>query len=388
MTEQKFYSPLKIGFLIVALAYFLFTFHAMFTLSWIGEWESFGGAFRLVVFVEDVTANIGIASRLVASTIAFAGAVLYFTKKGRPTQTTMKLLRLVLIGEAIYWLGILASGVLPLFSTLGFATWRVDGHISVLPVLTSLLTNEMPALVESIAIPAVLFKLAYELKPNKPARKTIKWGLIAGAVYVLVFWWTDTAQWVSTVTRQGTAYLTSYPQNLLSFALTSIGMLALTAFTMHFAKESIGTESVEKLPLKTIGAITSALGLFYLWNYLTWIFFGTNEIWSRWYQWFLGHNLNLWLLSIPLVGLPLLFFAGKSATMKDKSATAALFALQGVGAVFVGLFLAVYLGGLFVTPQTTVFHSVPEIRLALAVLGAILLAVVLATVILAIYKRK
>jgi hypothetical protein len=132
-------------------------------------------------------------------------------------------------------------------------------------------------------------------------------GLIAGTVYVLVFWFTNTALWASTVMRQGMEYLTSYPENLLSFALTSIGMLALTVFTAYFAKKSIGTETVEKLNLKTIGAITIALGLFYLWNYLTWIFFGRDEIWSNWYGWFLGHNLNLWLLSIPLVGLPLLF---------------------------------------------------------------------------------
>jgi hypothetical protein len=307
MAERKFYSPLKIGFLIVALAYLLFTFHAMFTLSWIGEWESFSGSFRFVIFVEDISANIGIASRLLASTIAFAGGILYFVKNGLSTQTTMKVLRVVLVGEAIYWLGLLASGVLPLFSTEGFAMWRVDGHISVLPVLTSLLTNEIPLLVESIAIPVVLFKLSYELNPNKPAKGAIKWGLIAGTVYVLVFWLTNTALWVTTVMRQGMKYLTSYPENLLSFALTSIGMLALTVFTAYFAKKSIGTESVEKLNLKTIGAITVALGLFYLWNYLTWIFFGRDEIWSNWYGWFLGPNLNLWLLSIPLVGLPLLF---------------------------------------------------------------------------------
>jgi hypothetical protein len=307
MAEQNFYSPLKIGFLIVALAYFLFTFHAMFTLSWIGEWESFGGSFRFVVFVEDIAANVGIAFRLVASTVAFAGVIFYFAKKGLSKQTMVKVLRLVLVGEAIYWLGLLASGVLPLFSTLGFATWRVDGHVSVLPVLTSLLTNEIPLLVESIAIPVVLFKLVYELNPNKPAKGAIKWGVIAGTVYVLVFWLTNTALWVTTVMRQGIAYLTSYPYNLFSFALTSIGMLALTVFTAYFAKKSVGTETWEKLNLKTIGAITIALGLFYLWNYLTWIFFGTDATWSNWYGWFLGNNLNLWLLSIPLVGLPLLF---------------------------------------------------------------------------------
>jgi hypothetical protein len=307
MAEPKFYSPLKIGFLIVVLTYFLFTVHAMFTLSWIGEWESFSGPISSIIFVEDITAAIGIASRLVASTIAFGGVILYFVKRGLPTQTMMKVLRLVLVGEAIYWLGLLASGVLPLFSMLGLTTWRVDGHISSLPVLTSLLTNEIPLLVESIAIPVVLFKLTYQLNPKRPVKGVIKWGLIAGTVYVFVFWLTNTTMWVLTVIRQGTADLTSYPQNLLSFALTTLGMLALTVFTARFAKKSSGTEGLGTLNFKTVGAITVALGLFYLWNYLTWIFFGSSEIWSNWWQWFLGHNLDLWLLSIPLIGLPLLF---------------------------------------------------------------------------------
>ena len=61
---------------------------------------------------------------------------------------------------------------------------------------------------------------------------------------------------------------------------------------------------MEELKLKTIGAILIVFGLFFLWNYLTWIFFGG---WSSWYAWFLGHNLDLWMLSLPLLGLPLLF---------------------------------------------------------------------------------
>ena len=74
--------------------------------------------------------------------------------------------------------------------------------------------------------------------------------------------------------------------------------------------------------------------------------------------------------------------------MNGKIVNNALLALEGVGAVFVGLFLAVYLGGLFVIPQTTVFHSVPEIKLTLAVLGVIFLIIILASIILAVLKRK
>jgi len=306
MPKPSFYSPLKIGFLIVAVAYFLFTFHAMFTLSWIGEWESFDGSLRSIIFAEDVSAAIGVAFRLVASAVALGGVILYFVRKGLPTHSIKNLLRLVLFGEAIYWLGLLTTAILTLTSTFGFTIWRVNGHISTLPLFVSLLIYEIPLLIESIVIPAVLFKLSHELKPNKPAKQAIKWALISGTLYVLVFWLTSTAIWVSTILRQGIQYLTAYPENLLSFTLTTFGMLALTIFTVYFAKKSMGTENVEKLEIQAIGAIITTLGLFYLWNYLSWVFFGKSETWSYWYLWFLG-NLNLWLLAIPMLGLPLLF---------------------------------------------------------------------------------
>jgi len=304
MAEQKFYSPLKIGLLIVTLSYFLFTLHGMLTLEWIGEWERLGGGgsiFSTIIFVEDISATIGLVFRLAASAVALAGTVLYFVKKGLPAQTITKILRLVLVGEAIYWLGLLVSGILPLIYLRGF------GQSSLLMALLSILTSEIPLLVESIAIPVALFKLAYELNPNKPAKGAIKWGLIAGTIYVFVFWYVNTGLWIGTAQQKGLAYLTSYPETLLSFVVTTIGMFALTVFTAYFVKKSVGTETLEKLKLRTVGAIIIAVGLFFLWNYLTWIFFATDASWSIWYAWFLGHNMDLWLLSLPLVGLPLLF---------------------------------------------------------------------------------
>jgi hypothetical protein len=320
MTKPSFYSPLKTGLLIVAVAYFLFTFHAMFTLSWIGEWESFGGSLRLIILAEDISGAIGVASRLVASAIALGTVALYFARKGLPINRVKKLFRLVLIGEAIYWLGLLTTAVLSLSSTLGITIWRVNGHVSNIPMFTSLLIYAIPLLIESIAIPAVLFRLSYEMHPNKPLKGAIKWGLIAGTVYILVFWLTSTAIWVSTVLRQGIQYLTSYPENMLSFTLSSFGLLALTITTAYFAKKSMATESQEKLDIQTIGVIITVLGLFFLWNYLSWIFFGKDETWSYWYLWFLG-NPNLWLLSLPMVGLPLLFKRKSPAEYRSQRKT-------------------------------------------------------------------
>ncbi len=74
--------------------------------------------------------------------------------------------------------------------------------------------------------------------------------------------------------------------------------------------------------------------------------------------------------------------------LNDKRITNFLLAVQGVGAVFVGIFLAAYLGGLFMTPSTTVLHSEPAFRIPLTIFGITLLVLVLATVILVVFSKK
>ncbi len=72
----------------------------------------------------------------------------------------------------------------------------------------------------------------------------------------------------------------------------------------------------------------------------------------------------------------------------NKTTRSLLFALQGVGVVFVGIFLAAYLGGMFMTPSTTVLHSEPAFKIPLIIFGAVLLLLALAVVILAASTRK
>jgi hypothetical protein len=76
---------------------------------------------------------------------------------------------------------------------------------------------------------------------------------------------------------------------------------------VNVARKYSGTENLQDLNLKPIGVIILGLGMWYLWSYLNWIFFGGDYIWSWWFAWLLGHNMDLWMLSLPLVGLPLLF---------------------------------------------------------------------------------
>ena len=71
--------------------------------------------------------------------------------------------------------------------------------------------------------------------------------------------------------------------------------------------------------------------------------------------------------------------------LTDKRISNFLFATQGVGIVFVGIFLAAYLGGL---PSTDVLHSEPAFRIPLIILGVVLLVLVFSNVILATFSKK
>ena len=71
--------------------------------------------------------------------------------------------------------------------------------------------------------------------------------------------------------------------------------------------------------------------------------------------------------------------------LADKKVTAVLYSLEGVGAVFVIIFLAAYLGGL---PTTKVLQDELAFRIPLGVLGAVILVLVLVIVILAARAQK
>ena len=71
--------------------------------------------------------------------------------------------------------------------------------------------------------------------------------------------------------------------------------------------------------------------------------------------------------------------------LSDRRTATFLFALQGVGTVFVGIFLAAYLAGL---PTTAVLHSEPAFRIPLFIFGAVLLVLVLSALVLAVLSKK
>ncbi len=304
--DAKAYSPLEIGLLTVASIWFLFSFHELFkAMININEFTSMTGPGAFWVMITDYSGAIGLIARTIAGIAAIVAIGMYIFRR-LSSSSAVKVVKLVLVFEAIYWLSLLLSGIwgmLPV-GTGGFGSTSSTVRFN----LGFMIETGIPCLVESIAIPIALFKIVYELRPSRPMKNVIKWGLIAGTIYLLVFWLGNMGNWIYTIyyTGKGVSYMTGNAVNVLSFVLTTIGLLALTIYAAYFTKKSIGAQSIQELKLRTVGAIITLLGLYFLWNYLTWIYFGNNALWSQWFAWFLGHNMDLWALSLPLVGLPLL----------------------------------------------------------------------------------
>jgi hypothetical protein len=307
ISHQKIQTALKLAIITIAVAYFLFNLHTMATLEWIGEWARTPGRINTIQLIEDLNATIGNSFRMAGSAIAIAALIYYFVKKGISKNRSFLVLRVVLVFEAIYWFGLLSSGASGVFRVL-------SGSHS----LTISLGYVLPAVLESTIVPIILLILAYKLSPNKPMKDPIKWSLISGTVLVFVYWVLNTGIWALALQSyqktlayppiKGTQYLTTYPFMMVAFLSTVVGLLALTLYAVYATKKLSGTENLQSLNLRPIGIIILGLGLFYLWNYLTWIFFGGDYVWSSWFTWLLGHNMDLWMLSFSLIGIPLLFF--------------------------------------------------------------------------------
>ncbi len=70
--------------------------------------------------------------------------------------------------------------------------------------------------------------------------------------------------------------------------------------------------------------------------------------------------------------------------LSDKRVKTFLLTIQGIGAVFVALFLAAYLAGL---PTTNVLHSELALRVPLAIFGLALIFLVLSCLVIAALRK-
>jgi hypothetical protein len=289
MVTNKSSWTIRTGLFLIALAWFLFTFYE-FTNGILHNTHPSPRA-TLWLLLSDTAGCIGLSFRAVGGFIAVITASFYIAKRDLPESEALMALRLVVILEASYWFSLFFS-IIP-------SVWS---HLTLMTI-----ENNIPCTVESIALPIVLAILFFNLTPKKASTGGIKWGLISGTVYIFVFWLNNACMWIAAVIVKGVDYISLYPANLFSFALTTIGLLLLDLFTAYFSKKSIGKRDFTKLNLRTVGIIITTFGLYFDVIYMLYLFLGPVGGWGAWYAWFTGHNMDLWLLVLPLAGLPFLF---------------------------------------------------------------------------------
>jgi hypothetical protein len=286
-------QALRIGLLLLALTWFLFTLYE-FTKSTLYNIPPNMAGFWLLF--HETASIVGLGFRTVAGFIAVITILFYLFRRNLSKPEAMMSLRWILLGEVIYAFSLLPAGLMtiPPFTTNLYLPFIIETGI--------------PTMLQSILIPIALVKLVIELNPKKPAKGLIKWGLISGTAYIFILLWlNNTTNWIYTIMDKGIGYIIDYPLNLLSFLVTAVGLLVLGLYTAYLSKKSFGIEAISELKVRRIGIIITTSGLYFAGIYLLWIFFGSVGGWSAWYAWFLGHNMDLWLLSLPLVGVPLLF---------------------------------------------------------------------------------
>jgi hypothetical protein len=378
--EEKVDWPLRSGIFLVAISWFMYFLY-----------DNILGVFNRhttqPIVREDIPAAIGLGFAVAASAATVLILLFYLAKRDLSKPEITMAVRLILFSEAMYFV----LGFLPSVFVEGIPG---SYHFTI----PRLFEVGLPSIVDAVAIPVVLAKLFLTLNPIKPAKETIKWGLITGTVYLFAFWTSNAGNWIGAVMAKGISYIIDYPVNMFSFIVTTVGLLLLSIYAAHFSKETIGKDNLTRFDLKKVGLILTATGMYLTLMLLLWFIFGSVGGWGSWYAWLLGHGyLDLWGLTLPFVGLPLLFYTNNSIAkttpnstqgirqpLNRKQLNVILFITEGLGITFYSIFSAAYYA---TTPSTTVLTGEPIFHIPITVFGLLYFIAVIITVLLSIAKQ-
>ncbi len=282
---------IKVGLFLVVLVWFCFTVYQF--------GEIFHGSIE--VAFTDVPATLGLGLRIVASLIALTASVLYLGKNDFSFTHAIGYFRWSFLFEAAYWLSFLPSGI-----------WGFQYSTILYSPEFFIIGTGVPCILEAIIMPSVLVTLFFKTPPKKPVRVTIKWALITLSAYLFVFWFNYTAQWWSEIFVSGTELIWQSRLYTFEFALTIVGLLILFIYTGVYTKYSSGSDAITKINLRNAGAIITAFGLYFDLLLLLWLLFPhAGDALTVWPTFSVEHNLDLWMTSLPLIGVPLMLFKKK-----------------------------------------------------------------------------
>lgn len=279
----------KTSLFFVALAWFSFTMY------------KFGATVLNLtdVPVTDMPGSIGFGFRASASFIALSVSMFYLAKRSLSPTELVTSLRWVIALEAVYWL---------LFLPAGF--WGFNFQSVLYSREFFIIEAGLPCLLQAVLMPTVLMILFFKLSPTKSSVKAMQWALVALASYLFVFWFNYTSQWWSEIYLHGTDFILSSPRYALEFILTAVGLLLLTVYAAAYARNSFKLKTLNDFNIHKVSIVLTALGLYFDVLLALWFLFGSSAILTVWPTFAVLHNVDLWMATLPLIGL-LLFFTKK-----------------------------------------------------------------------------
>jgi hypothetical protein len=245
---------------------------------------------------------VGLTIRTVGVALAIFAAYSYF-RKGWVSSVRI-MVGAVVILEAIYLISIIPTA---------WVGPDVNDFV-LIPEAT------IPSLFEAIFVPIPLLMLAIRLRWQGKSGTVAKWAALSGFTYILALFVRFTGQWIATFIQtekytsffggfpsHGIAYVLDYPLNMLSFVLTVVGLPLLAIYLLATSLPAIRNTGA-RLNAHRIGFVLTLLGLYFivasfLLYALPW-YVGEKSIWS---SFFIGHNVDLWMLALPIIGIPLMF---------------------------------------------------------------------------------
>jgi hypothetical protein len=254
--------------------------------------------------------TIGLGFRIGAVVSAILAFASYLSKE---KPKVLNHLRRALLLEAPYFLSFIPSAIFGFTAgsglLLGYHTLTEGG-------LWFVIETAIPTLVEAIIMPISLLKLRSKLNSSEQSRaEIVNWTCITGLSYIIVFWLTYLTQWIasflqpasyaSTYPGYGPEYVLAYPLNMLTFILTSAGLPLLMVFFVRSSLRAMREANV-KLDLRKVGITLTLLGGYFITVIALFVIFGAVGGASIWIIFFMFNNPDLWCVTLPILGIPLI----------------------------------------------------------------------------------
>jgi hypothetical protein len=302
--KANWQSTLTIGLSLVLFSWLAYTTYWFFkSLNW---WP----LSSIVDFILGAAGTFGLALRIISVLLIICTFVLVY--RGRDYLNAIKPLRYALPLEAIYFATFFPSAVFGFIAGLnlvsGFHTLNQGG-------LWFLFETAIPTLIQATFTPFALLMLRSKLTANPSRQAVAKWACIAGIAYMVYWWITYFGQWLSSILQPasyaatypgyGIGYVINYPINTFTFLLSSVGLPLLIGF-FCWTNRKVISGTAKEISLRNIGIVLTLIGAFFIINIAIFYLYGYLGGASIWIIFFMFNNPDLWCVTLPLVGIPLI----------------------------------------------------------------------------------